>query len=83
MAGAHGERFFVARRFRHAGSRHLYESVEPGRIRVSDEEGGRSGLFTQRGEWISGDLKIADPFICGWLDHKSGESSFHNPLAGA
>lgn len=68
--------------FRHAGSLHLYESVERDRVRVSDKESGRSGVFTARGEWVSGDLKQADPFLCGWLDHKSREEVYHNPLAG-
>lgn len=69
--------------FRHAGSLHLYEAIERDRVRVSDEPSGLSGVFTARGEWVSGDLKRADPFLCGWLDHKSRETGYHNPLAGA
>lgn len=69
--------------FRHAGSLHLYEAIAPNRLRVSDEQAGLVGTFTARGEWLEGDLRQADPFLCGWLDHKSREEGYRNPLAGA
>ena len=68
--------------FRHAGSGHLYEAIAADQVRVTDQENSRSGVFTARGRWLSGDLKQADPFLCEWLDHKSREAAFKNPLAG-
>ncbi len=49
----------------HPFSRALYEQDGDGNVRVS--KGGRSGLFTQRGEWISGEIYEADPQLCGWI----------------
>lgn len=48
----------------------LYERYDtadggPGRIRVSD--GDREGVFTDQGEWVSGELRECDPQLCGWV----------------
>ena len=48
---------------RHPFTFALYEP-EDGMVRVTHE--GRSGLFTAEGRWISGDLREADPQLCGW-----------------
>jgi hypothetical protein len=42
-----------------------YEPDGQGRVRVS--LGARTGLFTARGQWVSGDLREADIHLCGWV----------------
>jgi hypothetical protein len=48
---------------RHPFTRALYEP-EDGSVRVT--AGDRTGLFTAEGRWISGELREADPQLCGW-----------------
>lgn len=43
----------------------LYELREDGNIRVS--KGGREGIFTNRGVYLSGEIREADPQICVWV----------------
>jgi hypothetical protein len=43
----------------------LYEQDGEGHIRVSLD--GRSGLFHGDGRWISGEIREADPHLCGWV----------------
>ncbi len=50
------------RQRRHALSGALYD----GNVDVTSREG-VTGTFTVDGEWISGDLRHADPHLCGWL----------------
>jgi hypothetical protein len=42
----------------------LYERDDD-RVRVTRD--GATGLFTSDGRWISGDLREADPQLCGWV----------------
>ncbi len=49
----------------HPFSRALYEQDGNGNVRVT--KGERAGLFTAEGRWISGDIKEADPQLCGWV----------------
>ena len=49
----------------HPFTKALYEQDGNGNIRVSD--GDRSGIFAIYGRWISGELKEADPHLCGWV----------------
>ncbi len=49
----------------HPFSRALYEQDGNGNVRVT--KGERAGLFTAKGRWISGDIKEADPQLCGWV----------------
>ena len=44
---------------------HLYEVTEDGNIRVT--AGDRTGLFTDEGIHISGEIKQADPQLCVWV----------------
>ena len=48
---------------RHAFTGALYECDDEGRIIVTD--GNRRGVFDRFGRWISGDLREADPQLCG------------------
>ncbi len=49
----------------HPFSGALYEQDGEGNILVTD--GDRSGTFTRRGVWISGELRECDPQLCGWV----------------
>ena len=50
---------------RHPFSQALYEQDGEGNILVTDGE--RSGLFTSKGRWLSGDLRECDPQLCNWV----------------
>ena len=50
---------------RHPFTRALYELDGDGAIRVTLDGG--SGRFTSEGRWISGELREADPQLCGWV----------------
>ena len=50
---------------RHPFSQALYEQDGEGNILVTDGE--RSGLFTSKGRWLSGDLHECDPQLCNWV----------------
>ena len=43
----------------------LHEQDGDGNIRVTLD--GAEGIFTIRGEWISGELRECDPQLCGWV----------------
>jgi hypothetical protein len=49
----------------HPFSKALYEQDGEGNVRVTD--GARSGLFTTKGVWLSGELRECDPQRCGWV----------------
>lgn len=44
----------------------MYEVTDGGDVTVTAEDG-TTGLFSADGEWISGDLRHADPHLCIWL----------------
>ena len=56
---------------RHPFTGALHEQDGAGHVRVTkvDRATGRevTGLFTSKGQWISGDLEEADPQLCGWV----------------
>jgi hypothetical protein len=65
----------------HPLTRHLYELCEDGLLRVT--AGPIHGFFTRTGEWVSGDLKSADPHFCMWLSLKGrAPAGLRNPLVG-
>lgn len=51
---------------RHALSRALYDVRPDGNVDVTAPDGS-TGVFTPAGEWVSGDVRHADPHLCGWL----------------
>lgn len=51
------------RRERHPLTGTLYELREDGTVKVTKEQGGQSGIFTWKGEWIEGDITQADPMM--------------------
>jgi len=50
---------------RHPFTKALYERSDDGTIVVTD--GDRRGVFTGQGRWLEGDLREADPHLCGWV----------------
>jgi hypothetical protein len=58
---------------RHPFTRALYELDADGAIRVTLD--GSSGRFTSEGRWISGELREADPQLCGWVGGPRVESN--------
>lgn len=58
-----------------------YDCKEDGTIHVTS--GDATGVFRRNGEWVSGDLKWADPHYCQWLFQKSDSvTPLRNPLVG-
>jgi hypothetical protein len=51
-------------KIRHSLTGAVYDVVD-GVIIV--ELDGRTGRFHPDGRWIDGDIRIADPHLCGWL----------------
>jgi 3-oxoacyl-[acyl-carrier protein] reductase len=53
-------------KLRHPVSGAIYERLEGGRCRVTETDG-RSGVFTDRARWISGDVRDADLHFINWI----------------
>ncbi|HJM97218.1 MAG: hypothetical protein QF596_05450 [Acidimicrobiales bacterium] len=65
------------RGIKHPLTNEIYEVSDDGEnIIVSGSHG--SGTFTFGGKWISGELKHADPHLCGWLGSERGENRFRD-----
>jgi len=58
---------------RHPFSGALYERDADGSVTVT--LGDRTGRFTSDGRWVSGDLREADPQMCGWVAGKRMKSA--------
>jgi len=54
------------RRRWHALSGAIYDVRDDGTVEVTARDG-TTGVFTADGEWIEGELRHADPHLCGWL----------------
>ena len=50
----------------------LYELDSDGNIKITN--GNRVGIFTTRGQYISGDIKQADPQLCVWVGNNPGDA---------
>jgi hypothetical protein len=50
---------------RHPFGGALYVCTPEGNIRV--EDGSKEGVFHPDGRWIEGELREADPQLCGWV----------------
>jgi len=59
----------------HPFTRALYERIDAQRVRVTLGE--QSGVFRPDGSWIEGELREADPQLCGWL---GGPRMIHHRL---
>jgi hypothetical protein len=49
----------------HPFTRALYQRIDAGRVRVTLGE--KTGVFAPDGRWLEGELREADPQLCGWL----------------
>ena len=54
---------------KHMISGHVYHRLEEGRVEVTTPDG-RTGLFDEYAEYISGDVKSADIQMCSWVGGK-------------
>jgi hypothetical protein len=54
---------------RHPFTRALYERDVDGNVVVTElpDRGGRTGVFTRHGRWLSGELRECDLHLCGWV----------------
>lgn len=43
-----------------------YERSDDGRVQVVARSG-EQGFFTREGRWLAGELRCADPHLCGWV----------------
>ena len=50
---------------RHPLSGALYDLNDDGTVTVSKD--GLEGRFDSAGRWLSGELRSADPQLCGWI----------------
>ena len=60
-------------KMRHPLTGAIYDTQEDGTVLVTSRDG-RTGLFTEGGVWINGDLGEADPHMCQWLAGKQLEA---------
>jgi hypothetical protein len=49
----------------HPFTRALYERIDAEHVRVTLD--GARGVFSPDGRWLEGELREADPQLCGWL----------------
>ena len=56
------------RTIQHPLSGALYDLDDDGNIVVTLD--GKSGMFTKEGVWLSGEIRTADPHLCGWIGGK-------------
>jgi len=53
---------------KHPFSGALYERhSDEGHTRIKVTDGDAVGIFTDQGEWLSGELRECDPQLCGWV----------------
>jgi hypothetical protein len=52
-------------KMRHPLSGVIYDIADDGTIVL--EKDGRTGRFTKQGLYLDGDIKTADPQLCGWI----------------
>ncbi len=50
-----------------------YELEPDGTVTVHHQ--GRTGSFDGRGRWLSGELRWADPHLCGWLTAEPADTA--------
>jgi hypothetical protein len=62
------------RTIRHPLSGALYDLAFDGTIHVTN--GSLSGVFTDQGVWVSGELQHADPHLCLWVGGKEMPNRF-------
>ncbi len=61
-------------KMRHPMTGAIYERLESGGCRVTETDG-RSGVFTENGRWLSGEVREADLHFLNWVGGPQVESS--------
>jgi hypothetical protein len=54
------------RQIRHPLSGAVYELDDDGHIVVT--RNGAAGVFSGNGKWLHGEIRVADPELCRWID---------------
>lgn len=62
------------RTIKHPLSGALYDLTPDGTIHVTKDD--RSGLFTEHGVWLGGEIRQADPHLCLWIAGKQLPNRF-------
>ncbi len=64
---------------RHPQTGEVYEvdDDDPTLVRVSNEQG-QWGRFTKGGSHVDGELRFADPHVCGWVVTKPMSHRYRN-----
>jgi hypothetical protein len=66
-------------RLEHPFSGAIYSGLDDGRVEVSKD--GRTGIFDMYGNWVSGQLRTADPELIRWVG-SNGWTPASRHLAG-
>lgn len=73
-------------KIRHPLSGSVYDMADDGLVVV--EKDGQTGRFDRDGNWISGDIRTADPELCRWVSdpramtrQRQGTGAHENPTA--
>jgi hypothetical protein len=62
------------RTIRHPLSGAMYDLTEEGTVRVTKND--RWGTFSERGVWLAGEIRHADPHLCLWMGGKQLPNRF-------
>jgi hypothetical protein len=62
----------------HPITKAVYEQDGEGNVRVRGPAG--EGIFTMKGRWLRGEIREADPQMCGWI---AGPLAENHRLASA
>ena len=55
----------------------IYQLTDDGNVQVTD--GNRQGLFNKSGQWLSGELRQADPQMCVWVTNVHAPTGVIDP----
>ncbi|MFF2109414.1 hypothetical protein [Rhodococcus koreensis] len=53
----------------------VYTATDDGLVKVHDPETGREGIFSESGEWHSGELRYANRQLLGWMGRMSSRQA--------
>lgn len=53
----------------------VYTATEDGLVKVHDPATGQEGIFSETGEWHSGELKYANRQLLGWIGRLSSRQA--------
>ncbi|SNR90951.1 hypothetical protein SAMN06265360_13112 [Haloechinothrix alba] len=55
----------------------VYAMTEDGFVEVYDPSTGQRGIFNEKGEWQSGELKYANRQLLGWMGRAAARQAMH------